>query len=259
MKTTNLKAFWDSWYQPENAIVVVAGGISKLEELAKSVEQKFDAISDKKHLGARHGYQQVFTQTSPRVRLVNKKSEQAHLVMGVRSLPAIAPEIESLSVLATVLGGNMSSRLWDEVREKRGLAYYIRCAADARIDNGSFTVRAGVRLKDAEEAVKVITGELLKVADKGITSEELSMGKEAVKGNFMLDLEDSMEVAEYLSDHWATTAGKIESPKETLAKVDEVTAESIKQVAREVLKGDQLNLSIVGPFKNEEKFLKALS
>jgi predicted Zn-dependent peptidase len=258
MKTTDLKTFWGSWYTPDNAIVVVAGGVSELEKVKNQIEQNFSAFDGKKGHPTRSGYDQVFTQHSPRVKLTYRKSEQAHLVLGTRALAATDSRLEALWVLTTIMGGNMSSRLWNEIREKRGLAYYIKAGFDARVDNGTWTVRAGVRIKDAEEAVKVIVGQLEKVANKGVTSEELLMGKEAVKGNLKLDLEDSMEMAELLADHWAMTAGQIQMPSELMDKISRVTAEDVRQVAQDILKTEKLNLSLVGPFKGDERFLSAI-
>jgi predicted Zn-dependent peptidase len=258
MKTEDLKSFWSTWYQPENAIVVVSGGISDLKKTGELIEEKFAPLGGKSETQQRVGYNQVFTQEGPRVSLTHKKSEQAHLVLGMRALSANDSRLETLWVMETILGGNMSSRLWNEIREKRGLAYYIGSGFDARIDQGSFYVRAGVRIKEAGEAVKVIVEQLELMADKGISSEELEMGQEAVKGNLKLDLEDSIELAQHLADHWATTGGKIKLPAETIKQVDAVTRDGVKQLAREVLERKLLNLSLVGPFKEEAKYLKAL-
>jgi predicted Zn-dependent peptidase len=259
MKTSDLKAFWSSWYHPENAVVIAAGGLPELDKVRQLVEQKFAPLGKEKKTGQRQNYRQVFTQDSPRVKVDYKASEQAHLVMGVRTFGADDPRLEPLWVLSTILGGNMSSRLWNEIREKRGLAYYIRSGFDARVDQGSFTVRAGVRINQAEEAVKVIKEELLKVAEGGVNDEELEMGKEAVKGNLKLDWEDSMEVAETLADNWASMTGKTETPAETLAKIDKVTRETVKQVAGDILKHPQFNLSLVGPFKSTTPFERSLA
>lgn len=258
MKVADLKAFWSGWYRPENAIVVLAGGLDSTQNARKLVEQKFAPLGEQKNQLPRVNYGQVFTQDQPRVRITNRKAKQAHLVLGSRTFGATDADVPVLAVLSTILGGNMSSRLWDEVREKRGLAYYIRSGFDARIDNGTFTVRAGVRLKDAPEAVKLIRSELLKVADKGVTTEELQMGKEAIKGNFKLDMEDSMEVAEHLADDWATRDGQIDTSKETLEKIDEVTKDQVKEVAAKVFDPNSFNLSLIGPFKSEEPFRNAL-
>lgn len=257
MKTENLKAFWERWYRPENMVVVISGGDFDTEKAVQLVEDNFAAISQKKHVNDRVGYAARFTQDSPRVNVFEKKSEQTHLVMGTRAYGANDSRIESLWVLSMLLGGNMSSRLWDEIREKRGLAYYIRAGFDAHVDQGSFYVRAGVRNKDVLEAVKVIKEELFRLVSEKVSADELQLAKAAVKGNLILDLEDSMEVAERLADSWAT-AGKVETLEETIAKIDDVDIDGLVGISRDLFETKNMNLALVGPQKDATSFEEVL-
>lgn len=254
MKTEDLKNFMNRWYTKDNMVIVVAGGIKDHDSVASKVEQAFGSLRDKSEVNNRNGYDEVFTQGSPRVNIVDKKSEQTHLTMGMRTFAADDDRTTTLSVLTTLLGGNMSSRLWDEVREKRGLAYYIRAGYEGHQDQGSFYVRAGVRNKDALEAVKVINNELYKLVSTKVGDDELILAKEALKGNMYLDMEDSMEVAEDVADQWATCKGVIESPEEIVAKIDKVSLDDIQRLSVELFRPEQMNLSLVGPHKDKEVF-----
>lgn len=242
------------WYTKDNMVIVVAGGIKDHDSVASKVEQAFGSLRDKSEVNNRNGYDEVFTQGRPRVNIVDKKSEQTHLTMGMRTFAADDDRTTALSVLTTLLGGNMSSRLWDEVREKRGLAYYIRAGYEGHQDQGSFYVRAGVRNKDALEAVKVINNELYKLVSIKVGDDELILAKEALKGNMYLDMEDSMEVAEDVADQWATCKGVIESPEEIVAKIDKVSLDDIQRLSVELFRPEQMNLSLVGPHKDKEAF-----
>lgn len=257
MKIDNLKAFRSRWYFPENTLVVVAGGYGDEAGMRELVEQEFAAISKFKKANGRDGYNTVFTDDGPGVRVINKKTEQAHIAMGVRSFKNSDPRQATLEVLNTILGGNMSSRLWNEVREKRGLAYYVRTANDAHVDVGVNAVRAGVRLNEADEAVKVIK-EQMELMTQGVTAEELKRGKEAVKGNLKLDWEDSQEVAMQAASDWALNDGQIQTMEEKIAEIEAVDEEKIKEVAKEVFSGKGMKLSVVGPFEDEDRFLKLL-
>ena len=144
------------------------------------------------------------------------------------------------------MGGNMSSRLWNEIRERRGLAYYVKAGSDAHKDNGVSVVRMGVRLQSAAEAVSVVISELAKVVKTGLTTEELMRAKEAVKGHLVLSMEDSQEVAVEAASDWVMT-GQIETIQEKITKIEAVTREQVDQVAKEIFDPKKVCLSAVGP------------
>ena len=258
MKRDDLEAFLNRWYIPENMVVVVAGGLSQVENLDKQVEDSFAAIGEKRSVEVREDGPQVFTQDSPRVEVVNKQTEQAHVMMGLRSFGFEDERVYGLWVANQILGGNMSSRLWNEVREKRGLAYYVGSGFFAHEQTGAFYARAGVKLSKAQEAVKVIREEMLKMADKKVSDEELIMGKEGVRGNFLLDLEDSQEVASFMAEDWAMRKGKTRRVDEVLKAIEEVSAGDIRRIMAEVVVANQFNLSVVGPFESKDKFVKVM-
>ena len=165
-----------------------------------------------------------------------------------------------MAVLSTILGGNMSSRLFIEVRERRGLAYYVRSGVEAYHGAGSLGVQAGVELSKIEEAVKVIAAELAKVKDKGkgaIKESEVIKAREYLKGKLLLDWEDSREVVgEYVEDWLAEGRGR--TLEEIIGGVEAVTLEEVRRLAAEVLVGKQTNLAVIGPYSEPDKFEKLL-
>ena len=150
----------------------------------------------------------------------------------------------------------MSSRLFVEVRERRGLCYTVRTGVEGYQDIGMFTVRAGLDATRLHEAMKVITDELRKAATDGVTADELAMVKENVRGGLSLSLEDSADRAEFYGRQ-ALFLNTIEEPAERLKKFDAVTLEDVARVARQYLRFDRMSLAAIGPFKDEAE-LKAL-
>lgn len=258
MKISDLGAFREAWYAPENMVVVVVGGIKQPEKLMLEIEEQFSSIKGKQVKGVREGYEQVFTQKEALVQLTDKKTEQAHLALGLRSFRAKDDGWYTVEILNNILGGNMSSRLWNEIREKRGLAYYVRTFNDAHMDQGMVGVRAGIRLGKVEEAVKVMVGELEKIASKGITVGELTRGIASVVGRMKLDLEDSQDAAMMVADDWVMRDGEIRPVEEVEKEIEAVTLEEVKAMAAKLFDKGEYNLSIVGPIKDKEKISKAI-
>jgi len=151
----------------------------------------------------------------------------------------------------------MSSRLFVEVREKRGLAYYVGAGSDDFHDTGAFYVRAGVDPKKIDDALKIILTELAKLASIPVPTTELIKTKENLKGGLHLGLEDSLSVAEFLADQ-ALLWGNIDQPEQIVKDYMMVSPDDIMKVAKELFVTEKLNLAVVGPYKEEERFLKLL-
>jgi predicted Zn-dependent peptidase len=186
-----------------------------------------------------------------------KTTDQAHLILGFRSLPRTDKRRPILKALNNLLGETMSSRLFTEVREKRGLAYYISSELADFADTGVFGVAAGVDIARADESVKVILAEFAKLKEKLIGADELQRAKENLKGRLYLGLEESFAVAEFLAEQelfWQ----KIEDPDELVAQYQKVTAQDIKKFAQEFFVAKNLNLAIIGPFNKKNNFQKIL-
>lgn len=211
-------------------------------------------IKDKKAKGFKKV--KIF-QKKPAVKLFYKDSEQAHLALGVRSYPQGHKNRYKMAVLNTILGASMSSRLFVQLRERRGLGYYVRSGVEVYYDAGSLVAQAGVAPKNIDQAIQVILDEFGKLATESVSEVELKKAKEYLKGRLILEMEDSREVSN-LFGMMELLEGKIQSQKELIENVEKVTVKDIQTVAKDIFKDQGLNLAIVGPYKEKAKFEKFL-
>ncbi len=242
--------YMGSLYSPDNMTVVVSGGIdeSKTEELTAKYFGDMSAFASIK------APKVLESQKKPAFLLKKKQTEQVHFGIGVRTIELEHPDRYALDVLASIMGGGMSSRLFHEIREKRGLAYYVRTMSDNYVDCGTLVSTAGVDPNRAVEAVEVMIEELDKLRKPGnITQVELTKAKEYMKGHFVLELEDSRSVAAFYS-HQEILESHLETPEETIKKIDEVTLDKVQEVATKYLVNDTLNMAIIGNFDDGQKF-----
>lgn len=235
-------------YHGKAIVVGLAGGLPG--ESQSLVEKYFHNVPK----GEENKYLRVKdAQTKPRVLLSTKRPDQAHLCLGVRAYDMDHPDRYVVDVLGTILGGNMSSRLFVEVREKRGLAYYVHADNEEFHDAGYVMAQAGVGLDKAEETVKVIIEEFAKIRDGKVTSAELRRAKDYSKGKLALALEDSFRVANFYTNQ-ELLRKTIETPEEVREKIEAVTAEDIQRVAKDIFVPQKLNLAIIGPYKSKDHF-----
>ena len=174
-----------------------------------------------------------------------KKTEQAHFVMGVPGLSILDPRRYALQMGQVVLGGGMSSRLFNEIREKRGLAYYVKAELDSNFDCGYLGVRAGVNLDKLGEAMSVVKDEMLKLSDT-ITEAELAKAKEYILGHMPLSLEDSMGVAQFFGMR-ALVLDEVRQPSEVEEKIKGVTIKEVRRVLGELVQDKLIRSVVVGP------------
>lgn len=247
--------YMKSLYSADNMTVVVAGGIDGKKSL-ELVKRYFTSMPQFKTIG----YKKVLEeQTKPQVFVKHKKTEQVHIALGVRTVPIHSKKKHALSVLAAILGGGMSSRLFNEVREKRGLAYYVRSSSDHYLDCGSLVSTAGVDPKRADDAVKVIADEYEKIRNSKsqIRKDELNKAKEFLKGHFVLELEDSRSVANFYAGQ-ELLEKEIENPEEVIKSIEKVTHEEVEEMAKQYLVRKNLNLAVIGNFESGQRFEKLL-
>lgn len=242
-------------YAPSNALVVIAGGLTG--DVNRIVENHFGSWKD--HETPTFEVQDD-SQTKPALKIIKKKTEQTHIIVGTRAFGLTDERRYSLAVLSVILGGGMSSRLFHEVRERRGLAYYVRSMADRYQDVGMFVTQAGIDHRKVEEAVSVILSEYHKVASSKlrVTNAELAKAKSFIKGHMILGLEDSRGVAE-LYGNALLLERKIRPFTEILEKIEAVTIDDVVSVAHDLFVPEKLNLAAIGPFeKGIEKKLESL-
>ena len=244
--------FRKQFYQPENMVVAVAGSdgkmwYDKIEKIFGSLPKDITEAPEKV----------TETQSAPQLKIHEKKTDQAHFILSFRGIKRTDPRRAILKVLNNLMGGTMSSRLFIEVREKRGLCYYVSSDFADYMDTGYWEISAGVDIKRAHVALKVILDECERLKNEDVTDEELSRAKENMKGHLYLGLEESLSVAEFLGEQellWQ----KIEDPDVLVAQMAKVTKEDVKKLANDIMKPENLNLAIVGPFENKEKFEELL-
>jgi predicted Zn-dependent peptidase len=242
------------WYKPDRMVVGLGGNVgedavgkieSLLGDLAAETTGAPAALDPQETNGAR-------------VKIHRKDSDQAHLCLGVPSYPLNHPDRYVLQLLATVLGTGMSSRLFTEVRERRGLAYYVFGINHSYTDAGSLYSQAGVDINRADEAVETIVHELRRIVDEPVGSEELEKSRNLAKGRFLLQLENPQGMIMF-GLRRAVLEGEAVDPSDVQEGLDAVTADDIQRVAQDVIGGHGLNLALIGPFDDAEKFEQLLS
>jgi len=244
------------YYQPNNAILVVAGGLLqnqndklKLENYLEIIEKKFKNWGKRKLNMFNKFYEK---QTKPAVLIHHKKTEQAHLVLGFHGLARGDKNRYVQTVLMTVLGGGMSSRLFYEVRERRGLCYYIQSGGESFAETGYVYTRAGLNLdlNKVKEAMKIIFNEHQKISQGRLTDEETNKAKEMLKGRLLLSLEDSNNLATFVGKR-LLLENKLEPPEEIIKKIDQVTKNQMVNLAKKLFVKSELNLAVIGPFQQD--------
>ena len=242
-------------YYGGNMVITVAGGVHS-PDVEKLAERYFGNVA-----GGSQEVPLIFSalQDKPKLKVEYKKSEQAHFILGFLGHHRNYPKRYAENVLATILGRGMSSRLFHEIREKRGLAYSVGSSISRFSDTGVFETYAGVDLKRIDEAIAVMLEQHYGIASAQfpVSNEELKKAKEYMKGRIALALEDTVSVCDYFGQR-ALFMDSIETPEEIFDKIDAVTIDEIYQSASELFKPEHLNLSVIGPYKDQERFGKLL-
>lgn len=264
LTTDHFKHFLADWYGLPNLLIVLAGDESLLSQPSTKqlIKEAFAKHTEQPRIAAKakvDGYLSQAPFAAEQLHVEKKETEQAHLIMGWPGLPRATEFRPVLSVLGTVLGGNMSSRLFSEVREKRGLCYYIRSDVDYYHETGLVGASAGVDPERVYEAVKVIIDEFdqLAAASKPVTPEELTRAKEYIRGTMTLSFENSKSVAQHFGIR-QLLLNQVESLEETLAKIDQVSLDDLHQLAKRLFVGQRPKLAVIGPFQDKEKFAELL-
>jgi predicted Zn-dependent peptidase len=201
--------------------------------------------------GKKLSFQKVVEkQKSPEAEIKFKKTDQTHFILGSRSYPENHKDRFVLSLLSIILGGNMSSRLFIEVREKRGLAYYVKTAVDTYQDCGYLATQAGVEHKNLPLAIKTILAEYKKIATEKVAEKELQRAKDFVKGKSVMGLESSDEVAMFFIAQ-EIKKQRILTIQEIFQRVDKVSTTDILRVAKDIFRPSKLNLVVIGPHKKQ--------
>jgi predicted Zn-dependent peptidase len=240
-------------YQTKNMVIGISGRFDRAQvnrlikkywaPLKKQPFHLWDKASD--------------NQKKARLAVQYKDTEQAHLSFGFKGLNFADKHNPAATVLSAILGGGMSSRLFYEVRERRGLAYYVRSSSSNYQDAGVFHIGAGVQVDKIEEAIQVILAEVDKIKTIAVEDKELAKAKAYIKGRTTLALEDNQARLDWFVEQEAFHP-RIQQPAELFAEIDRVTAKAVRDIARQLFKPANTNLAIIGPYKSDKNFKKLL-
>ncbi|MFA5360655.1 MAG: pitrilysin family protein [Candidatus Paceibacterota bacterium] len=249
----DLIKYRESQYRSESTLILVSGNFSE-KEIIKQIQRHFKGIKP----GQGNSKIKVLEkQANPQIKLEYRKTDQSHLILGFRGINLFDKRRYALKVLDAIFDGGMSGILWQIIREKLGVAYYVRSSLALYTDYGFWAVKAGVDNNRVEEVIKAILKEWEKFKTKLIGSKELKKAKSFIRGRCALSLENVHDVGEIIAFQ-ELLQNQIESPEQYLRKIKKVTSRDIQKVAQDLLKPQSLNLALIGPHKNKEKLQKLL-
>lgn len=240
-------------YVAHNTVVSVSGAFSE-QEMLRAVTKAFATMRTG---GSPPLHLYTHTQQEPRVRIKHKKTDQTHFILGVPSVPFGHVDEATVEVLMVLLGGGMSSRLFTEVREKLGLAYYITAGTNEYIDHGYVYIRAGVSNDKCVKAVSVCMQELIKIARTQVSTAELQKAQEYIKGTRALSLDTTDSIAQF-TGYSTVVRGSIENLESLDKKTNAVTVQDVRRVAKKLFNTTAYNLAIVGPHTEDRVFADLL-
>jgi len=251
MKREDFLNYRKAHYVTEKTMIVVAGDVNA-EDAFKKIENKFKNISSGNVLNKKKFTEK---QNKPELKIKYKETDQSHLVIGVRTFDLHDKRMPTLKVLSAILGGGMSSRLFQRMREELGICYYVRSSINDSSNHGDFTISAGVNKKRLDVAVKGILEEIKTLRDKEIARAELKKAKDYLIGRMYLNLESSDSLASFYGFQ-EITRSKIKTPKEIEKEIEAVTAGDVKNLAKQIFINKNLNMAIVGNIKNKSPLSK---
>lgn len=239
----DLVAYRSNYYAASNAVLALAGNFGGMsdEEIQEQAEKYFHFEHNLKATPPA-----VNIPTTSGNNIVERKTEQSHLVLGFRTVPLGHPDYHKLEILGLILGGSMSSRMFEEIREKRGLAYAVRTSTNNYIEAGTLVTQAGVPHEKVNETISAIIGEYKKIKEEKVEPSELQKAKEIINGKILIKFEDSEE----LVHHYATDElllNKVETPEELVKIYQNITADDIMEAANKYFTSDRLGIAFIGP------------
>ncbi|HPD19652.1 MAG TPA: pitrilysin family protein [Candidatus Pacearchaeota archaeon] len=253
IKRQDILNYISSQYTSENTVVCVAGKINE-REIIEKVEKLFRSIKKGK---ANPKFKTEERKKESRVLIDQRKTKQVNVALGVKAYDLFHEERIAASLLAIILGGMMSSRLFIKVREKLGAAYYVRTINESMIDSGWLCTFAGVDQAKLFPVIQTIVKEYGKMAKQKIGQEELKKAKDYFKGKMILSLESSDDKATHFGLQ-ELLMNKILTIEEVFAKIDKVSSLDLQKAAKEMFQEENLNLALIGPLKEEKQFKKLL-
>jgi predicted Zn-dependent peptidase len=256
MKRSDIAAHKARFYHPKNIVISVSGDVNH-QHVVDAVQAR---MSGKSRFPASRFGKVREVQRKPVAVSASQKTEQSHAVLGIRSFSRGDRRRYAQDLLNIVTGANMSSRLFNEVREKRGLAYEIRSSVARYQDTGAFVVSAGCEPSKTEKTIRVVMKELGKLKKKRVTADELERAKEFYTGQFQMALEDSADHMIWLGEK-AISDNRLPNPDEILRKIKNIRAEDLQAVARDIFRDHRINFALISPLSKKDfsKIQRSLS
>jgi len=253
IRRENLIEFLKTYYSPQNIVLSICGNFleSDLEKIVEKYLGKMDKKKENKFIGWKG------RPSGPKIKLLYKETEQVHFCLGGFCFSRLDEKKYPMAILNLIIGGNMSSRLFNQVREKRGLAYEIRSYTKSYQDTGAFVISAGVAPSKTEESLKVIIEEIFKIKEEGIKDKELINAKKFLISQFLMSLEDNLDYMLWLGEQ-RLFKKKLDSIAEIVNKIEKVEKHQVENIAKEIFSPMNFYLSLIGPEKKEEQLLKIL-
>lgn len=238
----------NSNYIPRNIVIVLCGNID--HDAMSSMIKKIFAV----RAGMKTKPAEVFRndQSKPRIKVVDKDTKQAHLCVGLHTFGKAHKDRYVLGLLHVILGANMSSRLFENIREKKGLAYEIGAEVKRYNETGAFVIHAGTEHKKAGKAIRCILEELKEIKKNYVAPGELKRAKEFFKVQLLMALEDTVEHMLWLGDY-ETSLNRLPDIKETIKKAEAVTADDIRRVSQNIFNSSGLNMAMIGSLEDKER------
>lgn len=252
-KRTDFLCYKNSYYVSSGTVICIAGNFDEAKTI-KNIKNAFSKIGRRKKPAFQRARE---NQNKPQVSVKFKKTDQTHFILGSRAYHQEHKDRFALGLLAVILGGNTSSRLFVEIREKRGLAYGVHTGIEAYADCGYLATQTGVDHGKLEETIKIILEEYKKIASQKISGKELKKAKDYIEGANIMSFESSDEVAMFYIDQ-EVRKKKIMTMPEIFAEIDKVAADDISRVAKDIFVNRKLNLAIIGPHKDGKGLEKIL-
>lgn len=243
--------YLESQYGARSMYIVLAGGLKDLDK--KAIETMFVGVKKNKWQDKKAV---VEKQKKPQLKISYKANDQVNLSLGVRTYAIGHADEFKIRLLAIILGGSMSSRLFIGLRERKGLAYYVRSMAEFYSDSGYLTTQAGVPIEKTEEAIKVILAEYARMATEPVSAKELKRAKDLLQGKSLLQMEATDNLAVWYARQ-AILRKKMITPAEFLRTINKITAQDLQKTAQKIFVNSGLNLALIGRVK-EEKFKRIL-
>lgn len=249
----DFQAHKDKLYTADNTVIAFAGKVTEKEAMALA-ERYFGALGGKKS----GGFEPFGAYNTERVFLRTKSTEQAHLVLGVPAPGTLDKDHFANKLLAIILGGNMSSRMFLNIREAKGMCYYISTDADSYLDAGALSTRAGIDQSRLDEAISAIMHEYKECAAHGVREDELQRAKDYLKGKVTLNMEDSEERAHFYGKQQLLYP-KVKDIPDYFAAVDAVTKEQVDALAKRLLAPENMKLVVIGKADDKDRLLSLLA